>query len=228
MRAVLVPLLRQSNIHHGLPRIKRPPTLACPSRAYTNPSSSQPHVRYITIDNPRKRNALSLPVLESLERQLLGVNPGWPCFGRDWDIPWEGDEMEVERFWEPLNRNVKVVILRSEGESVFSSGHDLNEISTQDSELHARIFDTCNRVMMLIRELPQPIIAQVQGVATAAGCQLVAACDLAVARSLLYHPLHSPLPQSSPETPPPPPPHRRAHFRPRGPLASPSLTHLPQ
>ncbi|RUS32075.1 ClpP/crotonase-like domain-containing protein [Jimgerdemannia flammicorona] len=159
--------LRPNLLHFSiLKRLSFPPR---PARAYTTTPlrhDATPYVRYIAIDNPRKGNALSLSVLESLEHQLLAVNPGWKYFGRDWEVPWEGDDAALERFWKPLNREVKVVILRSEGEGVFSSGHDLKEIScyptsTLDSTLHAKIFDACNRVMILIRELPQPVIAQV-------------------------------------------------------------------
>jgi enoyl-CoA hydratase/carnithine racemase len=75
---------------------------------------------------------------------------------------------------------VRVVIIRGEGQ-VFSSGHDLSEMLEGNVVSYRRIFDACSEVMLAIRDLPQPVIAQVQGMATAAGCQLVAACDLAVA-----------------------------------------------
>ncbi|RUP06185.1 ClpP/crotonase-like domain-containing protein [Jimgerdemannia flammicorona] len=121
--------LRPNLLHFSiLKRLSFPPR---PARAYTTTPlchDATPYVRYIAIDNPRKGNALSLSVLESLEHQLLAVNPGWKYFGRDWEVPWEGDDAALERFWKPLNREVKVVILRSEGEGVFSSGHDLKEI----------------------------------------------------------------------------------------------------
>jgi enoyl-CoA hydratase/carnithine racemase len=76
--------------------------------------------------------------------------------------------------------DLRVVILRAEG-TVFSSGHDLRELedcSTRDAE---SLFALCTEVMLAIRNLPQPVIAEVQGLATAAGCQLVATCDLVVA-----------------------------------------------
>ena len=75
---------------------------------------------------------------------------------------------------------MRVVVLRSEG-PVFSSGHDLNEMLNGDEQTYTGIFAECTAVMENIRLLPKPVIAQVQGVATAAGCQLVATCDLAVA-----------------------------------------------
>jgi enoyl-CoA hydratase/carnithine racemase len=76
---------------------------------------------------------------------------------------------------------VRVVVLAAKG-SAFCAGHDLREMRAEPSEQYYRqLFDQCTRVMMAIRGLPQPVIARVQGVATAAGCQLVAMCDLAVA-----------------------------------------------
>jgi enoyl-CoA hydratase/carnithine racemase len=64
---------------------------------------------------------------------------------------------------------------------VFSAGHDLGEMVGRDLEFYERLFDVCTVLMETIHRLPQPVIAKVHGVATAAGCQLVAACDLAVA-----------------------------------------------
>lgn len=65
---------------------------------------------------------------------------------------------------------------------VFSSGHDLKELtSTQGYDYHSKVFQTCSEVMTLIQDIPVPVIAMVNGVATAAGCQLVASCDIAIA-----------------------------------------------
>ena len=64
---------------------------------------------------------------------------------------------------------------------VFCSGHDLSEMVGRSEREYRELFDLCTRVMLGLRRLPQPVIARVQGIATAAGCQLVAACDLAVA-----------------------------------------------
>jgi enoyl-CoA hydratase/carnithine racemase len=75
---------------------------------------------------------------------------------------------------------VRVVLIRAEG-PVFSSGHDLRELSEGDVEDQAILFARCTELMEAVRLLPKPVIAQVQGLATAAGCQLVATCDLAVA-----------------------------------------------
>ena len=110
-------------------------------------------IAVLTLNNPQRRNALSSEVLESLQDHLKRV---------------EGDP------------EVRVVVLRSVG-PVFSSGHDLRELVDGDEASYSCVFDLCTQVMEAIRLLPQPMIAQVQGLATAAGCQLVATCDLAVA-----------------------------------------------
>ncbi len=110
-------------------------------------------IAVLTLNNPQRRNALSSHTLAALEEWL--------------------DEIAAD----PAAR---VVVIRSEG-PVFSSGHDLNELVNGDAEDYTAVFDACTRVMEAIRLLPKPVIAQVQGLATAAGCQLVATCDIAVA-----------------------------------------------
>ncbi|SEW11130.1 Enoyl-CoA hydratase/carnithine racemase [Cognatiyoonia koreensis] len=75
---------------------------------------------------------------------------------------------------------VKVVIVSGAGKA-FCAGHDLGEMRAKDAEALKDLFDRCAALMLAIHALPQPIIAQVHGIATAAGCQLVATCDLAVA-----------------------------------------------
>jgi enoyl-CoA hydratase/carnithine racemase len=88
--------------------------------------------------------------------------------------------------FETLGRDpaVRVVVLRALG-PVFSSGHDLREMRCAGDEADVAkfraIFDTCVRMMTAIQTIPQPVIAEVAGIATAAGCQLVATCDLAIA-----------------------------------------------
>jgi enoyl-CoA hydratase/carnithine racemase len=107
----------------------------------------------ITLNRPERRNALSLDImLELIE-----------CLNRTATEP-----------------EVSVVILAAAGKA-FSSGHDLREMTGVDIAVHRRIFDVCTDLMTRIQTIPQPVIAQVQGIATAAGCQLVASCDLAVA-----------------------------------------------
>ena len=110
-------------------------------------------IAVLTLNNPDRRNALSFLTLLNLERRLAEI---------------AGDP------------EARVVVIRSEG-PVFSSGHDLNELVNGDAEDYTAVFDACTRVMEGIRLLPKPVIAQVQGLATAAGCQLVATCDIAVA-----------------------------------------------
>src|SRR5262249_53316359 len=72
------------------------------------------------------------------------------------------------------------VVLRANG-PVFSSGHDLREVTKNDEQENRALFARCTEVMEAIRHLPQPVLAEVHGLATAAGCQLVASCDLVVA-----------------------------------------------
>jgi enoyl-CoA hydratase/carnithine racemase len=78
--------------------------------------------------------------------------------------------------------SVRVVILAAEGKG-FCAGHDLKEMRahTEDKGWQQGLFDACSRMMIALTEIPQPVIARVQGIATAAGCQLVSMCDLAVA-----------------------------------------------
>jgi len=107
----------------------------------------------ITLNRPEKRNALSLELLGELTACLRGAAD---------------------------KRSVKVVVIEGAG-GHFSAGHDLNEVLNGSLEDNRNLFETCLRLMLLIQDVPQPVIAKVQGVAAAAGCQLVAACDLAVA-----------------------------------------------
>uniref|UniRef100_A0A8D2KY66 Enoyl-CoA hydratase domain-containing protein 3, mitochondrial n=1 Tax=Varanus komodoensis TaxID=61221 RepID=A0A8D2KY66_VARKO len=110
--------------------------------------------RNIVLNNPRKRNALSLSMLRSLRKDIL----------HDIESP-----------------DVRVIIISGEG-PVFSSGHDLKELTGKEGEKHhLKVFETCSEVMTLLRKLPVPVIAKVHGLATAAGCQLVASCDIAIA-----------------------------------------------
>ncbi len=114
---------------------------------------SQGGVVRLTLNRPEKRNALSLEMLTWLEEA-------------------------IERI--AVDSESRAVVLGSRG-PVFCSGHDLSEMVGRSEREYRELFDACTRVMLGLRRLPQPVIARVQGVATAAGCQLVAACDLAVA-----------------------------------------------
>ena len=79
------------------------------------------------------------------------------------------------------NEDARLIILQGSGK-VFCAGHDLKEmIATRKESFYKSLFKQCSRMMMTLNKLPQPVIASVHGIATAAGCQLVGACDLAVA-----------------------------------------------
>jgi enoyl-CoA hydratase/carnithine racemase len=106
----------------------------------------------LTLNNAKKRNALSLSMMTALKNALEEI-------GSD--------------------RSIRVVIIRADG-PVFSAGHDLRELSGQDKNAYEEVFRCCAELMETVRKLPQPVIAEVDGLATAAGCQLVATCDLVV------------------------------------------------
>jgi len=111
-------------------------------------------VATLTLNRPAARNALSMGLMEALDAELAAI---------------AGD------------RGVKVVIIAANGPA-FCAGHDLREIrATPTRAAYAAVFALCSRLMQRIVRLPKPVIARVQGVASAAGCQLVASADLAVA-----------------------------------------------
>jgi enoyl-CoA hydratase/carnithine racemase len=116
--------------------------------------TSGPVVR-LTLNRPERRNALSLAAMRELLAELRSV----------------GDDARVS-----------VVVIAGAGPA-FSAGHDLSEMVGRPEDFYEELFATCVELMTAVHEIPQPIIARVHGVATAAGCQLVAACDLAVASS---------------------------------------------
>jgi enoyl-CoA hydratase/carnithine racemase len=124
------------------------------ARTYTNIRVERDGpIAAITLNRPEKRNALSVEHMQ----ELLDC---FEAIGAD--------------------RSISVVILRGEG-PVFSAGHDLREMEGQTEEFYQHEFALCSRLMEKIVSLPQPVIAEVHSIATAAGCQLVATCDLAVA-----------------------------------------------
>jgi enoyl-CoA hydratase/carnithine racemase len=110
-------------------------------------------VALVTMNRPEKRNALSLDHLEELLDCFRAI-------GKD--------------------RSIGVAILRGTG-PVFCAGHDLSEMVDREPAVYEKLFATCTDVMETVQSIPQPVIAQVHATATAAGCQLVASCDLAVA-----------------------------------------------
>ena len=116
-------------------------------------SKTQGGVRTLTMNRGERFNALSGGMLDALEREIDAA---------------AGDAA------------VRVVVLAALGRG-FCAGHDLKELRSADGDARRAIFDTCSRVMMKLTQLPKPTIARVHGIATAAGCQLVSMCDLAVA-----------------------------------------------
>lgn len=110
----------------------------------------------LTLNRPQAYNALSEALLGALQRELALV---------------------------AADESARVVVLAAEGKA-FCAGHDLREMRAEPSQqYYQRLFAQCSRMMLSLTRLPVPVIARVQGIATAAGCQLVAQCDLAVASS---------------------------------------------
>jgi enoyl-CoA hydratase/carnithine racemase len=111
-------------------------------------------VAWLTLNRPESRNALSVDVMNDMLDKLshIGRNP-----------------------------DIRVVVIRGKGPA-FCAGHNLKDMVGPDLDIRHfyEMFSVCARMMQTLHELPQPVIAQVHGIATAAGCQLVAACDLAV------------------------------------------------
>jgi enoyl-CoA hydratase/carnithine racemase len=108
----------------------------------------------LTLNRPLAFNALSESMLSAIKQNLDAI---------------------------AQDADTKVVILAAQGKA-YCAGHDLKEMRAQPSlNYYQTLFAQCSEVMLAIQRLPQPVIAQVQGVATAAGCQLVAMCDLAIA-----------------------------------------------
>ena len=114
-------------------------------------------VAILTLNRPHAMNALSGELIDALQAEF--------------------DRLAKDRA-------IRCVILEAKGDRAFSTGHDLREVaSRQDYAFHHDLVTRCSAMMLSINRLPQPVIAKVQAIATAAGCQLVAACDLAVASS---------------------------------------------
>lgn len=112
---------------------------------------------WLILNRPKKRNALSLKLMYEITEQLNILSK---------------------------DEDVRVIVIKGNG-SDFCAGHDIEELVGKNHDIHyfRKIFTTCTKMMQTFHQTPQPIIAQVHGVATAAGCQLVATCDLAIAES---------------------------------------------
>jgi enoyl-CoA hydratase/carnithine racemase len=114
-------------------------------------------VAILTLNRPHAMNALSGELIDALQAEF--------------------DKLAKDRA-------IRCVILEAKGDRAFSTGHDLREVAARDDyAFHHDLLTRCSAMMLAINRLPQPVIAKVQAIATAAGCQLVAACDLAVAAS---------------------------------------------
>jgi enoyl-CoA hydratase/carnithine racemase len=112
----------------------------------------------LTLNRPKQRNALNRSLLESLKEELekASQNP----------------------------REIRAIVIQGEGSAVFSSGHDLKELASLDESGQKELFQLCSDVMQLLPSIPQPTIGAVDGLAIAAGCQLVAACDLVIGKPM--------------------------------------------
>ena len=116
-------------------------------------------IAVLTLNRPAQRNSLSEELIERLHRALSDIAD---------------------------DNSVRAVVIAANG-AAFSAGHDLKELSARRSDADrgrayfAKLMNACSSMMQAIVDLPQPVVASVQGIATAAGCQLVASCDLAVA-----------------------------------------------
>lgn len=107
----------------------------------------------VTLNRPERRNALSLGLMQEMIAYLRDIGN---------------------------SRDIHTIILAGAGPA-FCAGHDLSEMTNRTVNEYRQIFDVCVEMMMLLQSIPQPVIAAVHGIATAAGCQLVATCDLVIA-----------------------------------------------
>lgn len=108
----------------------------------------------LILNRPKQFNALSVELLSAIQTELDSI---------------------------AQDSNIQIVIIAANGKA-FCAGHNLKEMrENMDEAFHRALFQQCSRMMLAINDMPQVVIAKVQGIATAAGCQLVAACDLAVA-----------------------------------------------
>jgi enoyl-CoA hydratase/carnithine racemase len=113
-------------------------------------------IAWLTLNRPAQRNALSVELMTALQGEIDAIGK---------------------------NRALRVVVITGAGPG-FCAGHDLREMRANPGRQHYQaLFAQCSRLMMSIVKLPKPVIAGVHGIATAAGCQLVASCDLAIASS---------------------------------------------
>lgn len=110
-------------------------------------------VATLTLNRPERRNALSLDLMTEVTAALTQIG---------------------------TDRTVSAIVIAGAGPA-FSAGHDLGEMIDRDVSFYVKLFDACTVMMETVHRIPQPVVAHVHGIATAAGCQLVASCDLVVA-----------------------------------------------
>src|SRR5215475_1040142 len=148
-------------------RARKPMTAQSPARAKPAAAASEPpllrdtigNIAVLTLNRPLARNSLSEAMLDGLSRELDGV---------------------------AADKRIRAVVLAARG-AAFSAGHDLKELTAHRADADGgrsytrHIMERCSAVMLAILRLPRPVIAAVEATAPAAGCQLVATCDLAVA-----------------------------------------------
>jgi len=113
------------------------------------------HIGWLILNRPKQLNALSLELMNKMQKQLDNV----------------AEDLDVN-----------VIVIKANGPA-FCVGHDITELSGKNYDINhfRKIFTNCSKLMLTLHKLPQPVIAQVHGIAMAAGCQLVASCDLAIA-----------------------------------------------
>lgn len=114
-------------------------------------------IGWFILNRPKQRNSLSIELMDEMQKKLNFV---------------------------AKERDIRVVVIKGNGPA-FCTGHDMKELvgENYDIDHYRKIFSLCSKIMQTLHKIPQPVIAQVHGVAMAAGCQLVAACDLAIADS---------------------------------------------
>ena len=128
--------------------------MSAPATVFTNVRVDvRDAAAWVTLTRPERRNALSLELMQETIAALRMVA------ARD---------------------DVRAIVIAGEGPA-FSAGHDLGEMVGRDRAFYDELFDVCTVLMETVHLVPQPVIARVHGIATAAGCQLVASCDLAIA-----------------------------------------------
>jgi enoyl-CoA hydratase/carnithine racemase len=112
-------------------------------------------IGWLTLNRPKHLNALSLELMEKIQKKLSLI---------------------------AKDKDIHVIVIKGNGPA-FCAGHDMSELVGKKYDIHhfRRIFSECSKLMLTLHKIPQPVIAQVHGAAMAAGCQLVAACDLAIA-----------------------------------------------